>query len=80
MKDDRNYKWTRKDIAAQYKIENPTWSTDECNAKADVIYKELKRLNKNEWDNNKTFFKHNTPFSFFDNKDSEFADKAWDGK
>lgn len=75
MKDSKNYKWTKKDIATQYKEENPKWSWDKCWKMADTIYRELKRLNNELWHNNKVFFKMNTPFSFFDNKDGEFVDK-----
>lgn len=75
MKDSKNYKWTIEDIAEEYKKENPNWSWDKCNKKAKLIYKELKKLNKEMWDNNKLFFKMNTPFSFFYDKDDEFADK-----
>lgn len=80
MKDNNNFQWTKKDIAEQYKLENPSWSWDECWMKAKIIYKELNRLNTQMWKNNKQFFKYNTPFSFFDNKDGEFADIPWDGK
>ena len=55
-----------KDIAHQYKIENPDWSWKQCWEKARHIYKELNRLNANMVNNNKTFFKMNTPFSFYD--------------
>lgn len=79
MKDNKNYKWTKKDLAQQYKYENPDWTWKQCWDKANIIYRELKKLNKETWDNTKIFFKHNTPFSFFDNKDSEFADKPWSG-
>lgn len=80
MKDNKNFKWTLKDIAKQYKYENPNWDWKQCWDKAKIIYKELKRLNNDSWHNNKVFFKCNTPFSFFDNKDSEFCDTPWDGR
>ena len=80
MKDNKNFKWSKRDVAYQYKKENLNWSWNECWRKADLIYKELKRLNNELWYNNKMFFKYNTPFSFFDNKDSEFSDIPWDGK
>ena len=37
-------------------------------------------MNNQMWKDTKRFFKMNTPFSFFDNKDNEFADLPWDGK
>lgn len=78
MKDDKNYEWTMKDVAHQYKLENPEWSWKKCWSKADIIYKELKRLNNGTWNNNSTFFKMNTPFSFYDDRDSEFGEKFVD--
>lgn len=75
MKDKNNFNWTMEDIAHQYKIENPDWSWSECWSKARVIYRELKNLNNELWQNNKQFFRMNTPFSFFDNKDDEFSSK-----
>ena len=79
MKNRDNIRWTMKDIAKQYKYENPDWSWSECWSKAKVIHKELKKLNNDMWQNNKLFFQMNTPFSFFDNKDDEFSDKPCDG-
>lgn len=75
MKDKQNFKWTMKDIAQQYKKENPDWTWKKCWKKANVIYKELKKLNSQMWKNNKKFFEYNTPFSFFDDKDNEFSNK-----
>lgn len=75
MKDNKNLKWTIKDIAHQYKKENPDWTWKECWSKARVIYKELNKLNHESYHNDKIFFKMNTPFSFYYDKDSEFADK-----
>lgn len=72
MKDNKNQKWTKKDIAEQYKKENPNWSWNKCWDKANLIYKELKKINKQTWDNNKIFFKMNTPFSFYYDRDNEF--------
>ena len=74
MRDNRNYKWTKKDIAKQYKRENPNWSWKECWDKANTIYRELNKINSLEWENNKTYFKLNKPFSFYDTKDDEFSD------
>lgn len=79
MKDRKNLQWEMKDIAHQYKLENPSWSWKRCWKKAKEIYKELNRLNNESWENTKIFFKHNTPFSFYDNKDDEFGDIFWDG-
>ena len=79
MKDDRNLRWTKHDLLNQYKIENPEWTMDKCWEKTNIIYSELCRLNKNSWDNTRTFFNMNTPFSFYDNKDSEFSNRPWEG-
>jgi hypothetical protein len=75
MKDNENSKWTKEDIAKQYKFENPNWTWSKCWNKSNLIYKELKKMNKQMWDNNKVFFKMNTPFSFYYDKDDEFANK-----
>lgn len=80
MKDDKNFQWTKKDIAYQYKNENPNWSWKKCWLQAKLIYKELNKMNNQMWKDNKMFFKYNTPFSFYDNKDGEFSDIPWDGK
>lgn len=80
MKDSKNFQWARCDIAEQYKLENPNWSWNECWKKAKLIYKELNKMNNQMWKDNRRFFKYNTPFSFFNNRDDEFADIPWDGK
>ena len=74
MKDNENLKWTRKDMANQYKIENPKWTWSKCWKKANLVYGELRKLNDNMWNNNKVFFKMNTPFSFYDNRNDEFEE------
>lgn len=74
MKDNNNFKWTMDDIAHQYKLENPNWSWSDCWDKARIIYRELKNLNNELWQNNKQFFRMNTPFSFFDDRDGEFGE------
>ena len=56
MKDKQNYKWTKHDIACQYKKENINWDWDKCWAKADIIYKELKKINRKTWNDNKIYF------------------------
>lgn len=73
MKDENNLRWSMDDVAHQYKIENPNWTWKECWVKARLVHKELKKLNKETWDNNKQFFKMNTPFSFYHDKDDEFG-------
>lgn len=75
MKDNKNLKWTLKDIAKQYKNDNPDWTWRECWDKAKTVHRELRKLNDNMWNNNKTFFNMNTPFSFYYDKDGEFGDK-----
>lgn len=74
MKDGKNFKWTKIDIAKQYQYENPDWNWNKCLGKAKIIHKELEKLNNEMWQNNKVFFKMNTPFSFFDNRDGEFKE------
>lgn len=75
-----NTYWKVSDISKLYKYEHPDWNWDRCYKKAKQIHREIKKLNGREFRNNATFFKMNTPFSFFDNKDSEFSDTPWDGK
>ena len=75
-----NTHWKVKDIAKIYKYENSDWNWDKCYNKAKQIRKEIKKINGREFRNNATFFKMNTPFSFYDNKDGEFSDIPWDGK
>ena len=78
MKDNENLKWTKKDIAKQYKNENSDWSWNKCWLKAKLIYKELNKLNYNNHHNNKIFFKYNKPFSSFENRDDEFNEIFFD--
>ncbi len=78
LRDKKNFKWTRHDIAYQYKLENPNWTWDKCWIKSDLIYKELKRLNKQMWDNNKRFFDNNIQFSALEDRDDEFGKQFYD--
>lgn len=78
LKDKENLQWKINDIANQYKTENPDWSMNKCFEKANIIYKELKKLNNRMWHNNKIYFKYNKPFSFFFRRDSEFSDVSYD--
>ena len=73
MKDDQNFRWTMKDIAHQYKIENPNWTWKQCWNKARLIYKELNKMNNQMWKDSKTYYDHNTPFSFFESEDGEWS-------
>ena len=73
MKDNENLKWSKKDIANQYKKENPNWTWKQCWNKAKLIYKELNKLNREAFKNNDRFFKMNTPFSFFESEDSSWS-------
>lgn len=73
MKDNQNTKWTMKDIAHQYKMENEEWSWKECWEKARIVYRELNKMNSNMFRNTDKFYKHNTPFSFFESKDGEWS-------
>lgn len=65
MKDDQNFKWTMKDVAHQYKLENSDWTWKQCWNKASLIYKELNKLNNQMWKDSKKYFDNNTPFSFY---------------
>lgn len=78
MKDEKNARWTLKEIAIEYQKENPNWQWDKCINKADIIYKELNRLNNQTWKNNKLYFKHNIPFSDFEDRDDEFGKQFYD--
>lgn len=71
MKDYKNQKWTIKDIAHQYKKENPDWDWDKCYKKAKIIYNALKSMNWSMENNNKKYFKHNIPLSYFEFDDSD---------
>ena len=62
-----------RDIASQYKMENPNWTWRQCWEKARYIYRELNRLNANMARNNSTFFKMNTPFSFYESEDGTWS-------
>ena len=73
-----NYKWEKNDIAKLYKYENPNWDWDKCIEKAELIYKELNKLNTQMWKNNKIYFRYNKPFSFFENRDDEFEEIFFD--
>ena len=73
MKDDRNFKWTKKDIANQYKKENPNWSWNKCWSKAKIIYKELNKLNREMWNDNKNYYKIFKPFSFYESEDGTWS-------
>ena len=78
MKDNKNFKWTKNDIAEEYKNENPNWTWEECMQKAKIIHKEINKLNDDMWQSTKVFFKMNTPFSFFDNRNDEFEEIFFD--
>ncbi len=78
MKDSKNARWTKKDIAEQYKIENPEWTWKQCLEKSETIYRELNSLNKILWAENRLFFKRNIPFSNFKHKNDEFSNIFFD--
>lgn len=73
-----NLNWKKRDIVLLYKSENPNWSLKQCKDKADELYKELKKMNKKMFRDDDRFFKMNKPFSYIDNKDSEFSDIYYD--
>lgn len=51
--------WTTGEITEVYKYENPTWDEDKCLDKANIIYKELKKLNNNMEYSDKKYALHN---------------------
>lgn len=73
MRDEENLKWTMKNIAHQYKYENPEWSWKKCWTKAKIIHKELNKLNSKMFRDTDRFYKMNTPFSFFESEDGEWS-------
>lgn len=73
MKDNENLHWELKEIAQAYKVENSEWTWKKCLDKAKIIYKELNKLNYNTLSNDRLFFKFNTPFSFYFDRDDEFG-------
>ena len=73
MKDDENLRWEMKEIAHQYKIENPDWSWSECWDKAKIIDRELNKLNRETFRNTEKFYRMNTPFSFFESEDGTWS-------
>ena len=75
MKDYENLHWTMENIAHQYKMENPDWTWKECWRRAKVIHRELNKLNRETFRENDKFFKMNTPFSFYYDKDNEYGNK-----
>lgn len=73
MKDNKNLQWEMKDIAHQYKYENPNWSWKKCWTKARLIYKELNKMNNQMWKDNGVYYKYNKPFSFYESEDGELS-------
>ncbi len=73
MKDNENLYWELEEIAQAYKIENSEWTWEKCLDKAKIIYKELNKINREDFRNNEKYFKFNTPFSFYFDKDDEFG-------
>jgi len=73
VKDASNRQWSFEDIAYQYKKENPDWSCKQCCDKARIIYRELNKLNRKMSRNTSKFFKHNTPFSFYEYEDKHLS-------
>lgn len=59
-----NKGWSKKQLKKEYSKEHPEWPDEECEQKANLTYKELNRLNKNMYINDKIFFEHNILFSF----------------
>jgi len=59
-----NNGWTKKQLANQYKKDNPQWDNNKCLEKANIIFKELNRLNTNMQNNDNNFFNHTVPFSY----------------
>lgn len=73
MRCDENKKWTKKEIATEYKKENESWGWEKCYEEACIIYKELNKLNRDSFKNQDRFYKNNTPFSFYESEDGTWS-------
>jgi hypothetical protein len=51
-------------------IEYPNISKDDCFIKAKLLKRELNNINRNINRNTKKYFKHNLPFSYFENDEN----------
>lgn len=68
-----NFKWKLEDIVTQYKYEDPDLDMAECREKALIIYRELKRMNRKMWNDNKIYYKFFKPFSFYESNSGEWS-------
>lgn len=59
-----NRGWSVKQLAKEIKKENPTWDSDKCFEQAEIVYKELNKLNSNTYKNEKKHIENTVPFSF----------------
>jgi len=69
-----NYRWSVKKIKKLIMREdklihvgtfNEKWAEEQAEIKAREIYQELNRLNKNMWNDEENYAKHNIPLSMF---------------
>ena len=68
-----NTGWSVQALIRLYKNENPKWDNEKCLAKAEIIYKELNRLNFNDSYNSEKYFNNNIPFSMTDDDEDEMG-------
>jgi predicted Zn-ribbon and HTH transcriptional regulator len=69
----KNTGWTVNKIIRLYQKEHPDWTYEECESKAKIVHRELKRMNDNMRNNNIKYSENNMPFSYFDDN-PEFKD------
>lgn len=60
----KNIGWSKQQLFEEYKKEHSEWSNKKCKKQAELIYKELNKMNFNLYYNNKKYLEHNVPFSF----------------
>jgi hypothetical protein len=59
LKHEENRGWSVRDLTAQYAYENPSWTREQCEEKAKIIYKELNAMNIESVRNDKKYYDHN---------------------
>jgi hypothetical protein len=66
----KNTGWTVERLQRLILRDNPNITSIDCKLKAESIYNELERINKKMKRNTKNYFKHNLPFSYFENDEN----------
>lgn len=74
----KNLNWDKSSIAELYSYENPNWTIEQCHEMAELLYKEIKKMNRQSFRERDRFFKMNTPFSYFGDRTDEFEEVYWD--